>query len=539
MRERTEGQLTSEDIDPKPDPRIFLDAGDAQGAFNSRWITIEPQVMQRSSEMYPDGSRSVPGDYSCVLCGAGPAGMGFLFYAFKSGKLAEVARNGLLIIDKRMSLGAGKLGDYVNVTGNSVSKTFLACLEHERFDEVFGDIREYNELHRKLAADPDGAPLLSEVGELLTLAAERLIAHIVEHYDVDVLRGHEIDAVRRGRDGRFEIAYHDTRKPAARRMVISDTVVMNLGGAQRVEEVDDLCRTLDIPSPDSGIVTCTSDELLRLTSTQLVDTFAPMFAPASARRTNRITIIGGSHSAFTMAERLATDLGSAGLDEIALVHRSPIRLFFETEDEARAWGYNVDPVNDICPITRRVNRSSGLRYRAFEIACQVMSQGRVAGTLPRVELIDAAAGEIERARAANCLRHSCGVVHSAGYGPNLSALVDYRGKTIPLQFCQGGIEVDRVGRPLGADGKAIEGLFTFGLGSGFRPQPEIGSEPAFTGRIYGVWIFHHEIGMRVLAGVLTALAEKSAMRETEMVATADDDANVGDRPRPGRAGRRD
>lgn len=148
VRERTEGQLTSEDIDPKPDPRIFLDAGNAQGAFNSRWITIEPQVMQRSSEMYPDGSRSVPGDYSCVLCGAGPAGMGFLFYAFKSGKLAEVARNGLLIIDKRMSLGAGKLGDYVNVTGNSVSKTFLACLEHERFDEVFGDIREYNELHR-------------------------------------------------------------------------------------------------------------------------------------------------------------------------------------------------------------------------------------------------------------------------------------------------------------------------------------------------------------------------------------------------------
>jgi hypothetical protein len=464
--------------------------------------------------------------------------MGFLFYAFKSGKLAEVARNGLLIIDKRASLGAGKLGDYVNVTGNSVAKSFLACLEHERFDEVFGDIREYNELHRKLAADPDGAPLLSEVGELLTLAAERLIAHVVEHFDVDVLRGHEIDAIRRGQDGRFEIAYHDTRGPAARRKVISDTVVMNLGGTQRVEEVDDLCRTLDIPLPGSGVIACTSDELLRLTSTQLVDTFAPMFAPAAARRTNRITIIGGSHSAFTMTERLATDLGGAGLDEIAIVHRSPIRLFFESEDEARAWGYTVDPINDICPITRRVNRSSGLRYRAFEIACQVMSNGRVAGTMPRVALIDAASGEAERSHAGNCLMHSCGVVHSAGYGPNMSALVDHRGVTIPLLSGQGGIEVDKFGRPLDLNGKVVSGLFTFGLGAGFRPDPEIGSEAAFTGRIYGVWIFHHEIGKRILTGVLKALAERAVTQEAEMIGTADDEGRAGGRPRLGRVDHR-
>jgi hypothetical protein len=278
--------------------------------------------------------------------------------------------------------------------------------------------------------------------------------------------------------------------------------------------------------------------LLRLTSTQLVDTFAPMFAPAAARRTNRITIIGGSHSAFTMTERLATDLGGAGLDEIAIVHRSPIRLFFESEDEARAWGYTVDPINDICPITRRVNRSSGLRYRAFEIACQVMSNGRVAGTMPRVALIDAASGEAERSHAGNCLMHSCGVVHSAGYGPNMSALVDHRGVTIPLLSGQGGIEVDKFGRPLDLNGKVVSGLFTFGLGAGFRPDPEIGSEAAFTGRIYGVWIFHHEIGKRILTGVLKALAERAVTQEAEMIGTADDEGRAGGRPRLGRVDHR-
>lgn len=473
--------------------------------------------MQMSTAGAPDNSGSVSSDYSCVLCGAGPAGMGFLFYAFKSGKLAEIARNGLLIIDRRVNLGAGKLGDYVNVTGNSVAKTFLACLEHERFEEIFGDIRQYNELHKKMSADPDGAPLLSEVGELLTLAAERLIAHVTEEYDVDVLRGHEIDAIRRGLDGRFEIACHDTRKTATRRTVTSDTVVMNLGGAQRVEDVDDLCRALNVPSPGRDVVTYTSDELLRLTGAQLVETFSPMFAQAGAGRTKRITVIGGSHSAFTMTERLATDLGDAGLDEIAVVHRSPIRLFFENVDEARAWGYAVDPANDVCPVTKRVNRSSGLRYRAFDIACSIMSHGRIPGTKPRIELIDANSSEAKRALAATCLTDSCGVVHSAGYGPNMSALVDHDGVTIPLLYSQGGIEVDAVGRPLEANGEVVRGLFTFGLGSGFRPDAEIGSEAAFTGRIYGVWIFHHEMSRRIMTGVLETLEEKAAMREAEII----------------------
>lgn len=38
---------------------------------------------------------------------------------------------------------------------------------------------------------------------------------------------------------------------------------------------------------------------------------------------------------------------------------------------------------------------------------------------------------------------------------------------------------------------AIHGLFTLGLAAGFRPDPKIGSEAAFAGRIYRVWTFRH------------------------------------------------
>jgi hypothetical protein len=62
----------------------------------------------------------------------------------------------------------------------------------------------------------------------------------------------------------------------------------------------------------------------------------------------------------------------------------------------------------------------------------------------------------------------------------------------------------------------VQGLFSFGLGSGFRPDEQIrretGFEAAFRGRIYGVWAFHHDFGGRVLNGVLEALATMAFSR---------------------------
>jgi hypothetical protein len=432
--------------------------------------------------------------------------MGFLFHAVKTGKLAEIAKNGLLIIDKRFGLGSGKLGGYANVTGNSVGKTFLACLEHESFEEVFGDIREYSPLHKGMVATGDGVPRLCDAGDLLALAAERLIAHLAAHYDVTVLRGCEVETIGRREGGRFDIVYRDVRNSAMQRTVSSDTIVMNLGGAQNADEIDGLCRGLGLPSPGVGVKTYASDDLLSLTTARLVGTFAPYFTQGRTRRRNRITVIGGSHSAFSVVDRLAVEVGCVGLDDIAVIHRSPIRLFFETAEEARANGYAIDEANDICPVTKRVNRSSGLRYRAFDVARSILAAGQVPGAKPHVELIEAGSGDAARARAGDCLRESIAVIHAAGYGPNLPALIDHWGKPIPLQFGQGGLVSDTFGRPLDVNGDVVRGLFSFGLGSGFRPDEQIGSEAAFRGRVYGVWIFHHDIGGKVLNGVLEALA---------------------------------
>jgi len=444
--------------------------------------------------------------------------MGFLFHAFKTGNLPKIARDGLLIIDKRTELGAGKLGEYVNVTGNTVGNTFLACLEHENFQEVFADIRENSPQHKRMIEAADGPPSLADAGALLAQATEQLLAYLSARYDVTVLRAHEIDKIRRLENGGFEIVYHDVNDPTAVSTVSSDTVVMNLGGQQHASEIDQMCRGLQLPPLDASARTYVSDDVLSLTTAQLIAEFKRDFAQRGPRRPNRLTVIGGSHSAFTVVDRLAMELGNEGLDEIVVIHRSQVRLFFETVEEARAHGYEVDEVNDVCPVTKRVNRAGGLRYRAFDIARSIMASGHVPSTKPRVELIASDSSNAARSRARECLRNSIAVIHGAGYGPNMSILVDQRDRPISLQLGQGGVVSDRYGCPFDASGKAVRGLFSFGLGSGFRPDEQIrretGFEAAFRGRIYGVWAFHHDFGGRVMNGVLEALATIPSGHET-------------------------
>jgi len=447
--------------------------------------------------------------------------MGFLFHAFKTGNLPEIARNGLLIIDKRTELGAGKLGEYVNVTGNTVGNTFLACLEHANFEEVFADLRENSPLHKRMVEVADGPPSLTDAGALLALATEQLLAYLSARYDVTVLRGREIDKIRYLENGGFEIDYHDVNDPAEVHTVSSDTVVMNLGGQQHVSEIDDLCRGLQLPPPDPGLRTYVSDDLLSLTTSQLIDEFASDLSQQETRQPKRITVIGGSHSAFTVVDRLAMELGSEGLDEIAVIHRSQVRLFFETVEEAHANSYEVDEENDVCPVTKRVNRAGGLRYRAFDIARSIMASGYIPGAKPRVELIEADSSDAARLRARECLEESIAVIHGAGYGPNMSILVDHWDMPISLQLGQGGVVSDRYGCPFDVSGNLVQGLFSFGLGSGFRPDEQIrretGFEAAFRGRIYGVWAFHHDFGGRVMNGVLEALSTVPFEPDAEVV----------------------
>ena len=94
-------------------------------------------------------------NYACVVGGAGPAGMGFLFNAYKTGALASLARDGLLVVDAALAVGRGRLGDY-HITANSVGDVFLDCLRDPALLPIFAPLA-HSPAFRALQNDPHGA----------------------------------------------------------------------------------------------------------------------------------------------------------------------------------------------------------------------------------------------------------------------------------------------------------------------------------------------------------------------------------------------
>ncbi|SOS33482.1 hypothetical protein CFBP6411_02122 [Pseudomonas syringae group genomosp. 3] len=292
------------------------------------------------------------------------------------------------------------------------------------------------------------------------------------------------------------------------RRVCCKSLVLNLGGRQDPQQlITSLARQGLMLSGTTTIQS--ADRLLRMNVVQLREVFASVLAS-----NKRITLVGGSHSAFSMLENLADALEFAGLQELTLVHRSRIRLFYENVQQAHAAGYQVDALQDVCPISGRVNRSGGLRYRALDIGREAALTGRVGKTGVRVKMfqtLDGPIGDHEQARLA--LADSGVVVQCSGYQAVLPTLRDADGSLVRLRESKGGLDSDASGCPLDQHGRRLSGLYLFGLGAGLGVDPQLGSEPAFDGRIYGVWQFHHDASRAVLGAVINRLAHKASVVE--------------------------
>lgn len=446
----------------------------------------------------------------CTIVGLGPAGAGFLFNAFKSGEHARLCANGLLVLDGANSLGNGRLGEY-EVSANSVNDVFLNCLADPSFGDILSPLQNLP-AYQRMRANPQGVSMLSEVAKVLGAATELLVAHIERTHGLIVRRGSRLEAIaRRGKHFDLRVRAPD----GSRYEVCTASVVMNIGGIQSQRLLLDALRDMDLVAPEEGERLLTSDRVLSESVPALRTHFSKLMQASQS-----LVIVGGSHSAFSVLERLAFELEAEGLKEITMLHRSPIKLFFETREAAQLAGYVFDEENDICPVSGRINRSGGLRYRAFEIGCGVLNGGVVPGTRVRVRTLQVGSGgDAVQADAQRCLDACAGVIQCIGYQPWLPELVSNDEEPIVLREIQGGLDSDATGCPCDATGQPIDGLHLFGLGSGLAVDPEIGSEASFHGRIYGIWQFHHDASRPALERVLakadgmTAAAQPVARRE--------------------------
>ncbi|KPC28273.1 Uncharacterized protein ABJ99_3430 [Pseudomonas syringae pv. cilantro] len=435
---------------------------------------------------------------ACVVGGAGLAGMGFLFNALKSGAMNEIAANGLIVIDASDQPGMGTLGHY-RITANSIGDVFIDCLRDPALRDVLKPL-EYSAAYWRIKAHAQSAPQLSDVGLLMAEASRLVLDHLVNHYGVQVWSGTVITEVISADDA-FCLR---VERAGVTRWVRSQTLVLNPGGRQVPQHMIASLARHDLPLSETMNIQ-SADRLLRMNAVQLREVFALALASEG-----RITLVGGSHSAFSMLENLADALEFAGLQELTLIHRSRIRLFYESLEEAQAAGYEFDPQLDRCPVSGRINRSGGLRYRSLDIGREAMLSGHVGKTGVRVQLLQVSggrAGDHQQARLA--LAESSVVVQCSGYQPLLPVMRDGDGNLINLREIKGGLDSDPAGCPMDQSGRRLSGLHLFGLGAGLGVNPQLGSEPAFDGRIYGVWLFHHDASRAVIEAVLARLRQQA------------------------------
>jgi hypothetical protein len=447
--------------------------------------------------MYGDHLETVCG---CVIAGAGPAGMGLLFNALKSGAMPELVKEGLIIVDASPTPGTGRLGDY-RITANSVGDVFLDCLRDPALRDVFEPL-EHSPAYWRIRRQAQSAPQLADVAELLAEASALVLDFIVEHYGVKLWTSTTITEVVR-EDDEYQVWVESEGRT---RRIRCRAIVLNLGGRQNPQHLlNSLADQGLAVSPAAKIHS--ADSLLRMNAVQLRNLFA-----ATLARQGRVSVVGGSHSAFSVLENLADALEFAGLEEVTLVHRSPIRLFYENAQAATDAGYAFDPQLDVCPVSGRVNRSGGLRYRALDVGREALAHGHIGKTGVRVRLLQTCSGpeeQLEQARQA--LAESEIIVQCTGYQPQLPALSHAGGEAISLVEVKGGLDSDPSGCPLDATGQRLYGLHLFGLGAGLGVDPRLGSEASFDGRIYGVWQFHHDASGVVIDAVLARLQTPIAL----------------------------
>jgi hypothetical protein len=430
--------------------------------------------------------------------------MGLLINALKSGTLPDLAREGLIIVDASATPGTGSLGEY-RITANSVGDVFLDCLRDPALRDVFGPL-EHSPTYWRIRRQAHNAPQLSDVGELLAEASKLMLAFIVQRYGVKLWHSTTITEV--VRDGDEFVVWVENE--GRTRRIRSRTLVLNLGGHQDPGYLRKGLAEQGLLLPAAASV-MSSDRLLRMNAVQLRNAFAPALAGSG-----RITVVGGSHSAFSMLENLADALEFAGLKEVTLVHRSAIRMFYESAALAQADGYAFDPVADVCPVSGRVNRSSGLRYRALDVGREVLARGWIGKTGVRVRAIQTQGGVPgEHELAAQALIESSVVVQCTGYQPRLPILSHSDGSPITLREVKGGIDSDLSGCPRDILGQRLPGLHLFGIGAGLAADERLGSEPSFNGRIYGVWQFHNDATRSVIEALMARLQQTDPQTQTQ------------------------
>jgi hypothetical protein len=430
-----------------------------------------------------------------IIVGGGPASLAVLLAASRSGRLARLLEEGLMIVERGPSIGAGALGGYA-VTSDSDADTFLSSVRDHPAPELaaLADRLEA----RAIAAHGGGSGVpLAEVGAFLDVLGAAL-ARIVEAGGGRVLTGCEALGATQTQDGwRLQ-----ARRLADGAMLAlpARCLVTATGGVQSADDLGAaLLAGMTLGERCGDRLVRSHDVLCEGGAERLARRLEGSAAP-------KIAILGGSTSAMTAASLiLRSPLGARlGAGGVALLHRSALRPFYRSAQAAVADGYTRFGADDVCPVSGFVHRLGGFRTEARELALAALGVG---GRLPDARLRPHAMRPSNERATLALIAAADGVIGAFGYRPRALPLHDGRGAPIALAADAGRPMVDGASRVLDAAGAPLPGLFGVGLAAGFRPSGALGGEPSFHGQANGLWLWQNAVGAGIAEQLLPDRAE--------------------------------
>lgn len=415
--------------------------------------------------------------YETQVIGCGPAGIGIAIAADRRGLIEKLLRRGILFVDKSPAAHIGS-GDFRNlqIRSNSAASDYLECI---RPDGVFGGVLKLPAAD-KIASHGKEIVSLTLVAELLEDIGRKLREVIDGYPESDLLASTQIAGVVHNtllQHGRFESFTTENKR------FVSQNVILATGGQETAIDLDEHSQKFIL-----------SRNVLH--DDDIIEQIRQKFKEHSCER---LAILGGSHSAFSVAWRLHEEIIARNFPfgYMDIIHRHPVKLFYDSAEEALRDGYPFDSVLDVCPVTGRVYRFAGIRGDA-----KALFQAVINGEEEHVRLIQSNeqnAGEVEES-----LRNAAVIVQALGYGANAVPIFDSTDSQIgPRLKNNGQLDVTKECRIYDCHGQFIRGAYAIGLGHGITPDPAVRGEPSFRGVLDAVNLYHGKVGEIILDQILS------------------------------------
>ena len=441
-------------------------------------------------------------DFSSIVVGGGPGGLGPLLWAAQQGLLPDWLDRGIALIERTGRLG-GTLGRY-GINSDSLGGSYLECLDakgwptalqHLRHDRVTLEMQLYRASYPPL-------PLVNRYMGRVGLAVANMFAghpNSTLHFDTTAQSVHLCD------DGKVAVVVHgQSERP---RTLVARSAVIALGGRQHWRD--------EMAAPDLKFVDCATRQLLPSNELLTHDGLAQASEIIRDADGRSIVIVGGAHSAYAAAWALLQLPAAASLKDgqIVILQRRPPRIFYPDRAAAIADGYPFED-GDICVRTQRVNRMGGIRGHGRDIWRQIARKPNVS---PESRVAVLALQEFSTARLRTVLGEAALVVPCLGYRSATMPIFDQAGQRLTLKADINGDAVDGDCRLLTADGRALPNVFGIGLGSGFRPTQAMGCEPNFRGQANSLWMYQNDIGAVIYREIQALVGQE--LVDQEQVAT--------------------